>query len=199
MTDFLTVSQIEYLRQIEVAPSAVLDARGMRRATYQSELKRQSKSLALVANACNKGHEARLRLSSGHCAQCSPIGLSKVKSRHKPGVVYIAFSKRLGVLKVGSASSSLDRADGLNRDGYAGATDWSLLYRRKFAEAGVVEDRAHTALLPWKVRREYKRLGHGTTVNATEVFSCAYEQARDVLESCEDFALDPAIEFRGKM
>jgi hypothetical protein len=76
LTDFLTPSQIEYLRRIEVPPSAVLGARRMRRAVYQDELKRQGKSLAVVADPCNKGHEARLRLSSGHCAQCSPIGLS---------------------------------------------------------------------------------------------------------------------------
>jgi T5orf172 domain len=131
--------------------------------------------------------------------QCSPIGLSKVKSRHKAGVVYIAFSKLLGAFKVGSASSSIERADGLNRDGYAGATDWALLYRRKFAEAGVVEDGVHTALLPWKVRREYTRRGHGTLVKATEVFSCTYEQARGALESFEKLALDSAIEFKGKM
>lgn len=199
MTDFLTPNQIEYLRRIEVSPSAVLDARGMRRAAYQSELKRQGKSLALVADPCNKGHDLRLRLSSGHCAQCYPIGLSKVKTRHKPGVVYIAFSKLLGVFKVGSAISSIERADGLSRDGYAGATDWVLVYRRKFAEAGVVEDRAHAALLPWKVLLEYTRRGHGTVVKASEVFSCTYHQARDAVESCEGLALDRAIEFKGKM
>jgi hypothetical protein len=159
---------------MEVPRSAVLDARGMRRATYQSELKRHGKSLALVADPCNKGHDVRLRLSSGHCVECSPIGLSKVKTRHKPGFLYVAFSRSLGLLKVGSAISSIERADGLNRDGYAGATDWGVVYRRKFTEVGVIEDRVHTALSPWKVVLEYTRRGHGTVVKASEVFSCTY-------------------------
>jgi hypothetical protein len=193
MAEFLTTEHFEYLRQIEVPPSAVMDARHMKRAAYQAELKRQEKGLAYVTEPCGKGHSLRLRLVSGHCAQCSSVGLSIWKTRHKPGVVYIAFSRSLGAYKVGSAQSASDRADGLNRDGYAGATDWRVPYRRRFSKAGLVESRAQTALAAWKAEKTYTRRGHGTTVKASEVFECSYDVVRAAVEQSEGLALSEAI------
>jgi hypothetical protein len=196
VTDFLTPEHLEYLRQIEVPPSAVLDARRMQRSEYQSELKRHEKGLAYVAKPCSKGHTLRLRLTSGHCAQCSSVGISIWKARHKPGVVYIAFSKSLNAYKVGTAQSSIDRADSLNRDGYAGVRDWVLLYRRKFSEAGMVESRAHTVLGKWKLEITYIRLAHGTTVKSKEVFACTYDDARGAVEQSADLAQSEATVFK---
>ena len=196
VTDFLTPEHLSYLQHIEVPASAVLDARNMQRALYRAELKRQSKALAYVSDACGKGHQLRLRLGSGHCVQCSVVGLSIWKSRHKPGVVYIAFSRKLGVYKVGSAQSSVDRADGLNRDGYAGTRDWVLVYRREFSSAGLVEAQAHETLSRWKMEMPYTRLGHGTTVRAKEIFSCTYDDARAAVEQSADLARSAPTEFR---
>jgi T5orf172 domain len=196
MPDFLTTEHFEYLRQIEVPSSAVMDARHMKRAAYQAELKRQGKGLAYVAEPCGKGHSLRLRLGSGHCAECSPIGISLWKRHHKPGVVYIAFSRSLRAYKVGSAKASFDRADGLNRDGYAGVSDWVLFYRREFSEAGLVETRAHTALAAWKMGKTYTRQGHGTSVKPREIFECTYDDARAAVEQSAGFALSEAYEFK---
>jgi hypothetical protein len=192
---FLTQEHLDYLRQIEIPPTAVLHARQMRTAEYKAELKNQSKGLAYVAAPCGKGHSLRLRLSSGHCAQCSSVGISSWKKHHTPGFVYIAHSRSLNAFKIGSAQSSIERTDSLNRDGYAGASDWVLRYRRKFAEAGEVETRAHTALSRWRLAIPYIRQGHGTTVKPREVFSCAYSEARDAVEQSADRALSEITEW----
>jgi hypothetical protein len=48
--------------------------------------------------------------------------------------VYIAASRSLELIKVGwsKGSNQTNRMKSLNKDGYAGATDWLLLYERKY-------------------------------------------------------------------
>jgi hypothetical protein len=190
----LTDEQVRFLSHHKIAPSAVLDARGMRRSEYQVELKRQNKAVALVAVTCGKNHTTCLRLSSGHCMECSPQGIAHWRRNQEPGIIYIATSQGLNCRKIGISSLPSDRADHLNKDGYGGATDWVILYWRKFDKAGPVEDAVHASLKPYRVSMSYERLAHRTSVKASELFSCDYVTAREAVESLADHALGPAWE-----
>jgi hypothetical protein len=112
--------------QHEIPADAVLDARGMKKAEWLQQLKPQNRAVALMSySPCKKaGHV--FRLSSGHCMECSPQGVAHWKKHQVDGCVYIATSRSLGLHKIGTARRTSDRADGLNSDGYAGATDWKI-------------------------------------------------------------------------
>jgi hypothetical protein len=161
----------------------VLDARAMDTSQYKIQLKRQNKAVARVTPTCRRGHFSRLRLSSGHCLECQPQGLSYWKKHNNPGFVYVAVSPKLGLIKIGNAQTASDRADSLIRDGYGGTDDWELTYRRKFDRAGWVEAQVHTTLSPYASPTVYTRRGHGTTITAKELFRCDPTKAVQALEA----------------
>lgn len=197
MLEALTPDHLRFLRRHEIAPTDVLDARCIaKRSDWQAELKRKGAAVALVATACGKGHALRLRLSSGHCMECSPQGIASWKRHQQDAFLYIAVSTTLGLVKLGLAEAPSDRVDGLNRDGYAGASDWVMLYRQKFKQAGRIETRAHAELSAYAVSRTYMRKGHGTSVQAGELFNCEHGRIIDVLKTFADHALAPPWEPR---
>jgi hypothetical protein len=185
----LTEDHRAFLRHHKIPEDAVFVAAGLKRSKWQAELERQNKAVALVDDPCRKNHSLRLRLSSGHCMECSPLGIASWKRHQEPAFVYIAASPALRRLKIGLSKVPGDRADSLNRDGYGGATDWVIIYRRKFNRGGQIEAQAQSFLTDHRLPRTYTRLGHGTTVNADELFACSYATARDAIERSEEHAL----------
>ncbi|WP_159080027.1 GIY-YIG nuclease family protein [Methyloceanibacter sp. wino2] len=190
----LTDDQLRSLGRHKLPVDSVLDARGMRTSDWKIELKRQNKSLALVDSPCQKGHAARLRLSSGHCVECSPQGVAHWKRHQVPGFVYVAVSRKLRLVKIGIAQLASERADALIKDEYGGADDWQLIYRRKFDKAGWVEAKAQTSLAEYSSPRTYTRKHHGKSVTARELFSCDYSKAIGSVESLCEHALGDAWE-----
>ena len=189
--------QIRILRHYKIPESAVLDARSMKRSEYQEELKKQGKAVALVDRDCNRGHQSRLRLISGHCIECSPQGVAHWKRHQEPAFVYIAYSRTNKLVKIGISKAATERLDGINRDGYGGATDWKILYRRKFDRAGYVESQVDNALAPYASPKLYVRLQRDGEIQtlAKEMFDCDYHTAREVVESFSSLALGQAYEF----
>lgn len=190
----LTEQHHVFLRHIAIAPDQVMDASGLTRSEWQDELRARNRTLALVDKPCKRGHRLRLRVLSGHCVECSPQSISYVKRHHEEAYVYILVSARLKLLKIGSALKTTNRAEGLNRDGYAGTDDWRFCYRRKFRAAGEVEAKVHSILQSYRQKRPYKRLGHGTITEANELFSCDYELAKAAIEEFYEQALDAGLE-----
>lgn len=95
--------------------------------------------------------------------------------------VYISASRKLELIKIGWTKNS-NREKSMNKDGYGGATDWLLLYERKFRNSGWVEINAHKSLNEYRVRKDYPRLAHGVWVKAKELFSCNYADAYQAVE-----------------
>jgi hypothetical protein len=95
--------------------------------------------------------------------------------------VYISASRNLQLIKIGWTKSS-NREKSMNKDGYGGATDWLLLYERRFKNSGTVEQNAHGFLGKFRVRQDYVRLSHGYTVQAKELFCCNYADAYEAIE-----------------
>ena len=126
----LTNDQLQVMARHKIPARAVIDARGMRPSQWKSELKNHNGAVALVDKTCNRGHLSRLRLSSGHCIECSPQGVAHWKRHQSPAFVYIAVSAKLKLIKIGIAKTASERAESLIKDGYGGADDWLLTYRR---------------------------------------------------------------------
>lgn len=110
--------------------------------------------------------------------------------------VYIAASRKLELIKVGwsKGSNKGNRMQSLAKDGYGGATDWLLLYERKYKNSGWVEIDAHTFLDKYRVRESYLRLGHGEHKKAKEMFACNYADAFAAVERTTHPALEGRYE-----
>jgi hypothetical protein len=107
--------------------------------------------------------------------------------------VYISASRQLELIKIGWSKGS-NRQKSMNKDGYAGATDWILLYERKYKNSGWVESKAHKTLHGVRVRQDYVRLAHGFTVKAKEIFCCSYEDAFNAVEGTSEEPLEMRFE-----
>jgi len=110
--------------------------------------------------------------------------------------VYVAASRKLELIKIGwsKGAQKENRLNSLNRDGYGGASDWLLLYERKYANAEQVEFAAHTFLKAFEVRVDYIRLGHGVRVKAKELFRCNYADACKAIERTKHAPLENRYE-----
>lgn len=82
------------------------------------------------------------------------------------------------MVKVGNAIWPERRVGALNSRRYGGITDWVMLYRVKFEQAGKIEFGAHGRLFGY--RRGVK-----------EIFQCNYELARKALN-------EAAVGYTGK-
>ena len=192
----LDSEQRALLRHHKILEADVLDAARMTTSQYKVALKEQGKAVALVETPCRKGHMTRLRLSSGHCIECSPQGIAHWRRHQRPGFVYIAYSRQGGLLKIGTSGVASERLDGANRDGYGGFSDWKILYRRKFDRAGFVESQVHSILNDYASPRAYTRLQRADepSVLARELFSCDYAVAKAAVEQFGEIALGQAWE-----
>ncbi|RWC00593.1 MAG: GIY-YIG nuclease family protein [Mesorhizobium sp.] len=123
---------------------------------------------------------APTKVSFGRSLRASlPMRLTFQRRQDVAGVVYICSSKTLKLLKIGSSTDHSTRARKLNFEGYAGTTDWRLIYWARVANAGRVESMAHSKLNSFVRRLPYRRDGHPQT--AYECFTCSISAAINAL------------------
>lgn len=164
----LTKSQLDFLVRAGVPMERVFNAKGMGPGVYGAKMKDQDKWVAFNVSSCRKaGHTLRDR--KGHCVQCDPSNISYVRRHDESGTVYVAFSSRTGLVKVGTATRS-DRVDQLNSYRYGGASDWQKLHSFVCERAGKVESLAHTALDQFRAEGEYFK--DGGWIACSELFKC---------------------------
>jgi hypothetical protein len=175
----LTDSQRHFIASQGISEDEVFDASNMSARWYKSEMEREGKLFALVANPCYRGHYLRSR--SGHCIQCDTKRIAFIKRHYKAAFVYIVGSRSEKLLKIGSSDSPWDRGSHLNQLGYGGVTDWKSLYHASFPDAGKVEFNVHGLLSSFASPRNYFR--EGVYTSCREIFACQYTAARDALSS----------------
>jgi hypothetical protein len=124
----------------------------------------------IVGPECsNAGH--RLRTRSGHCVQCDTSKI-KYQSRHREeGTVYVAYAPSIKISKVGFSTEIDTREQNLNFDGYAGASDWEILFSVHVVEAGRVEALAQRNLAEFKKTTAYLK-DKAFLQNSKEAFAC---------------------------
>lgn len=174
----LSNEQLLFLVRTGVPLERVFNAKGMGPGMYGAKMKEQDKWVAFNVSPCRKaGHTLRDR--KGHCVQCDSANISYVRRHDESGTVYVAFSTRTGLVKVGTATRS-DRVDQLNSYRYGGASDWRKIHAINCERAGKVESLAHSALDQFRAKGEYFK--DGGWIACDELFKCDISVAIKAVE-----------------
>jgi hypothetical protein len=123
----LTNDELMFLTSQGLTEADVLDARRMGKEQMRLVAKERGLEVVLGSACVKAGH--RLRTRSRHCVQCDTSKLGYQKRHLQPKDLYIAFSRRAGLIKVGSSNSVDVRISKINFEGVGGATDWRLIFR----------------------------------------------------------------------
>ncbi len=149
----LTQEEKSFLQHHGITSNLLFDASGMRKSTWEVEIRNEGKFIAINAAPCRAlGHTIRTR--AGHCIQCDPAKIIFAFRPHFSGLVYLATSAKLNLVKIGFAVDVQKRIADLSAKGYGGTNDWRLFYCFYSNAAGDAEQRAHKALREFGVSRE---------------------------------------------
>ncbi len=173
----LTHAELVFLTSQGLTDADVLDGRRMSK--EQARLVAKDRDLAVVLGAaCAKaGH--RLRTRSGHCVQCDTAKLGYQKRHLEPKDLYIAFSRRAGLIKIGSSNSVDVRINKINFEGVGGATDWKLIFRIPAREGQRLETEVQALLSEHLMPTSY--IKDGRQRNSRECFKCSAAQALEAV------------------
>ena len=151
----LTTSEIAFLTSQGLSIADVYDAKDEKRKVYTDKA-RQSDCILVLSTRC-KAHGHRLRSRAGKCVQCDTAQLGFLTRHSKPGFVYIAQSTQGRLFKVGSCEDVKAREIHLNRQRYAGCSDWRIIEKQRVEQAGATEFLIHSALSNFRVSSTYDR------------------------------------------
>jgi hypothetical protein len=174
----LTYEQTSFLRRHRIPLSRVFDASGYSPPVYSEIMKRHGYVVATGVTPCrNYGHTLRSR--GGNCVQCNSANLAFQQRWNDQGIVYIAESRSLGLVKVGVTGCVWDRLKSLISQGYGGGKDWEIIERLACSAAGQTEWEIHRRLKPWYVATTFQKSGE--LVFCQETFSCQVDIAVSVV------------------
>jgi hypothetical protein len=183
----LSTPQMAFLEQHGIPLSRVFDATGMSRGVYQAAMSQLEMVVASGVSPCKVARHT-LRTRAGHCAQCNTHALAFLLRHDEPGEVYVAYSTKASLVKIGTSWSAYERMANLNSYGYGGVSDWRVEFREACAKAGRVEFGAHRRLTEHRVTRTYVKTG--SNVVCQELFQCSVKIAtsavREAAEECKN-------------
>jgi predicted Zn-ribbon and HTH transcriptional regulator len=175
MTLQLTDAEQQFLRDQNLRESDVFDGRSLSKTVREAEARKIGKPVIVIAGACKKGGH-RFQTRNGHCPQCDTSKL-RYQARHREkAFVYVAYSLSRSLTKIGVSIDLDTRERKINFDGYAGATDWEMLFYIQVEEAGRVETSAQARLTKFKRANVYLKDGKLDQV-AKESFNCPPHKA----------------------
>lgn len=175
----LTQQHLAFLQRLGVPLDKVFNAEGMGPSVYGPKMRALGKWVAFNTSGCHRRHELRLKDRAGHCIQCHPQYISYQRRHDEDGIVYIAYSPCLKLVKVGTTQRS-DRVDQLNSYQYGGASDWRKHHSYPCANAGKVESTAHNLLSQYKAEGQYFK--NGGDIDCGELFNCDVAKAVEAVE-----------------
>ncbi len=174
-----TDDELRFLRRHRLDEDDVYDGRHQSKEDRYDAAKREGKFLILSSVRCRAaGH--RIRTRAGHCFQCDPLKLVYQIRHSKSGYVYVAGSLSARAIKIGTAKDIPQRERQLRAEGYAGFSDWIVLYSIQVSEAGRVEHDASARVPCRRVVSSYFKDGIEQT--AVEVLKCSFGDAMKAIE-----------------
>lgn len=166
----LTEEQIQFLNHHQISLSKVFDATGMKRADYLVAMKRTGSSVAIGVPPCTDPARHTIKNTSGHCAMCNPHHFAFRNRYYEEGDVYVAHSKKINLVKIGTSANTHERMGQINYYGYGGANDWVAKYIKKVNNAARIEFEAQKQIDKNRVWRSYTK--DGEIVDCQELFNC---------------------------
>lgn len=174
----LTRDQQQFLKNQKIPESLVFDAAGMAARARRAQMRALGAVVCIGVSPCQAaGHT--LRTAAGHCAQCNTHALAFQQRCREKGFVYVAESKSLGLVKIGTTQDIDRRIQSLRALGYGGADDWHIKVQFSSSEAGRVELAAQSGLQRFRVDASYQR--EGRSIVARELFRVTVQQAEETV------------------
>ena len=155
----LTSLENRFLDNHNIKPTDIYDGRGQSGAYWKKEAKKYG-SVIVLSNDCTKGH--RLKLRSGHCAQCKPEGIYFQFRYYSKQFVYIAASMSGMIYKVGTAKDIYERQITLKKQGYGGYYDWEIIAHSIADISGEIEVNIHRDLYQYQIYGSYRKGAYKT-------------------------------------
>ncbi len=138
----LSKAQISFVQKMELSMDDLFNASGLNNKEYQEIMKEQGKLVAYGVTPCGaKGHTLRTR--KGHCVQCNTANLDYLKRMSKIADVYVAWSHKKRIAKVGLSVDAYQRLSTLNEFKYGGIEDWQMKLIYTCENAGQIETATH--------------------------------------------------------
>lgn len=175
----LTRVEQKFLADQGIEEAWLFDASGLQTlAECKRQMRAANAAIALNLRYCGDGH--RITNGRGICLQCFPGQLTFIRRWMESGIVYLAVSKHLGLIKVGTCKNLDERELSLNEHTYAGGSDWVMKKWVESSQAGQFEHKLSVALCDWREEVEYDRYWKQTY--GREVFRCTYRRAKAAFE-----------------
>lgn len=175
----MTADQVAFLARNNVTKYDVFDATGLKKKQYQTQMKREGKILAVGVTPCDReGHS--MRTAYGHCAMCDPKKIRFQERFREDAFVYVASPQSNNqVVKIGFAKNVQGRASSLSNENYGGYSDWVIIDYVHSANAGRLENQAHTHFKENRLEATYFK--DGAIQDARELFNCTPSVALDFI------------------
>ena len=165
----ITVAQQKFLEHHKIPASRVFDAAGMCTKDFLAAMSSLGMLVAIGVSPCAKA-DHKMRWKSNHCAECNPHSIRFKLRYEESGVVYVAYSRKSRLTKVGSSLDPAKRMASLNQFKYGGASDWSIQFEQSCEAAGRVEFDAQNRLKANQTNGTYFR--GDVEVACRELFEC---------------------------
>lgn len=163
--------------------SEVFDAAGMGRKEYGAAMRSEEKYVAINVTPCKRaGH--RIRTRTGKCMACDVTQYAFSKRHRTSGHVYLAASRKVGILKVGMATDLENRLKNLRHRLYGGTDDWELVASIKEDSAGKLEAAIQSELKAHQTSGFYFDGDHQQS--CFELFQCELKIAMEAFEKIGD-------------
>lgn len=170
----LTKRQIIFLNKHGIPLDKTLDASGYSTSEYKSLMKDQDLWIAYGVNPCSAaGHKLRLR--SGHCFECSPEKFVYQVRYADDQYVYLAYSTKQKLIKIGVTKNLAQREETLNKTMYGDVWDWKIISSAFVYGAGAAEFEIHNALSRFSI--ESATYKEGRFIATRELFKCSKKTA----------------------
>jgi hypothetical protein len=173
----LTNEQMMFLKRQKIELFQMFNAQGLTKVEYHAEMKREDKLFAYGVKECGSGHSLRTR--AGHCIECNTANIAFMVRHNKRATVYVAASRSIGIIKIGSSTQLPVREEQIRKYAYAGATDWIIVSSVLCDNAGKVEKETQKKLKAFQWEATY--VWEGRETDCYEVFKCGYPEAHKAL------------------
>lgn len=176
----LSSEQIYFLYTQGIPISKAFNAENLGKNEYNKIMEEDDMMVAYNVTPCkSKGHT--LRTKYGHCVQCNTQSIAFISRYSQEGVVYLAYSSKLSLCKVGTCKDINNRLRTLNSHGYGGANDWIIFDSFPTENAARIELNIQNAVEAYKCDVFYKRTGK--TIKCQEIYKCQPEVLLKILLS----------------
>lgn len=171
----LNKNQKSFLKHHGFKESDVLDGECLTVTTQKEIMKRQKIPFVIGVAPCQAaGHTIRDR--SRNCVMCQITAIGYRKNYYESGFIYVAFSEKLGYVKIGKTIVSIkSRIQSLNAQKYANADDWEIIKSAQVPSVGEVEKLLLDLLRKYEINVTY--IKNKKIQLATELFEVSKRKA----------------------